>query len=391
MVAIGFNKIETISNYGTNLTKVSECENDLRNNYNKPGHPIAFSGINTILNYYRGILDEKKIREILSSIENYTLHREFHKDQRNPTYSHFKRYQFQMDLVDIQSLASDNDGASYLLTCIDIFTRKAWVRVLTTKHAKYVLEGFKSILREAVIPPKTVTFDRGSEFQNKMFNDYCNQNNIQVRTPDSSIHAAFVERFNRTLQSLLYKYMTENQTRRFINVYDKDGNHIPVLSKLMETYNNRKHRMTGFSPNEADKDDESTHLAIRLRQSKEQEKIKPRPIKFKVGDKVRISKIKGKFGRGYQPSTQLEIFRIYQIKNKSKIPMYVLESNDGNEILEGAFYDFELTKVTEDLFRIEKILKTEMKKGKTRHYVKWKGFNNSYNSWIDGDSIVKKF
>jgi hypothetical protein len=72
-------------------------------------------------------------------------------------------------------------------------------------------------------------------------------------------------------------------------VYDKDGNHIPVLSKLMETYNNRKHRMTGFSPNEADKDDESTHLAIRLRQSKEQEKIKPRPIKFKVGDKVRIS------------------------------------------------------------------------------------------------------
>jgi transcription antitermination factor NusG len=185
--------------------------------------------------------------------------------------------------------------------------------------------------------------------------------------------------------------MTENQTRRFINVYDKDGNHIPVLSKLMETYNNRKHRMTGFSPNEADKDDESTHLAIRLRQSKEQEKIKPRPIKFKVGDKVRISKIKGKFGRGYQPSTQLEIFRIYQIKNKSKIPMYVLESNDGNEILEGAFYDFELTKVTEDLFRIEKILKTETKKGKTRHYVKWKGFNDSYNSWIDGDNIVKKF
>jgi hypothetical protein len=71
--------------------------------------------------------------------------------------------------------------------------------------------------------------------------------------------------------------------------------------------------------------------------------------------------------------------------------MYVLESNDGNEILEGAFYDFELTKVTEDLFRIEKILKTETKKGKTRHYVKWKGFNDSYNSWIDGDSIVKKF
>ena len=386
-----FEKIETKSSYGTNLTTVDECENDLRNNYTSPGYPIAFGGINTIFNYYNGILDKEKIKEILTSIESYTLHREFHKNQRNPTYVHFKRYQFQMDLVDIQSLASDNDGASYLLTCIDIFTRKAWVRVLTSKHAKFVLEGFKSILREAVNPPKTVTFDRGSEFRNKLFKDFCDQNNIEVRTPDSSIHAAFVERFNRTLQSLLYKYMSENETNRFINVYDKDGNHIPVLSKLMETYNNRKHRMTGFSPNEADKDDESTHLAIRLRQSKEQEKIKPRPIKFKVGDKVRISKIKGKFGRGYQPSTQLEIFRIYQIKSKSKIPMYVLESDDGKEILEGAFYDFELTKVTGDTFRIEKVLKTEKRKGKTWHYVKWKGYNDSYNSWIPSENIVKKF
>ena len=185
--------------------------------------------------------------------------------------------------------------------------------------------------------------------------------------------------------------MSENETNRFIKVYDKDGNHIPVLSKLMETYNNRKHRMTGFSPNEADKDDESTHLAIRLRQSKEQEKIKPKPIKFKVGDKVRISKIKGKFGRGYQPSTQIEIFRIYQIKSKSKIPMYVLESDDGKEILEGAFYDFELTKVTGDTFRIEKVLKTEKRKGKTWHYVKWKGYNDSHNSWIPSENIVKKF
>jgi|GEM_PF-907315 len=390
MVALKFIRIHPVKNYGTDLTTVQDCEDDLRNNYTSPGHPVAFGGIDTIFNYYRGVLDKEKIKEILTSVESYTLHREFHKNQRNPTYAYFKRYQFQMDLVDIQSYADDNDGAHYLLTCIDIFTRKAFIRVLTTKHASVVLEGFKSILKEAVDPPKTVLFDRGSEFRNKLLKDFCRQNNIEIRTPDSSIHAAFIERFNRTFQYLFNKYLTENETRRFINVYDKDGNHVPVLSQLLETYNNRKHRMTGFSPNQAE-EDESTHLQINLRQAKEQEKIKARPVKFKVGEEVRIAKIKGKFGRGYQASANEEIFRIYQIKRKLKIPMYKLETYDGKEIINGDFYDFELTKVTGDLFRIEKVIKSEKRKGKTWHYVKWKGFNDSYNSWIPGENIVKKF
>ncbi len=141
-------------NYGSNLTTVDQCENDLRNNYTNLGHPIAFGGINTIHSYYKSILDKEKIKEILSSIENYTLHREYHAGERNPSYSHFKRYQFQMDLVDIQQLADFNDGARYLLTCIDTFTRKAFVRILTSKDAKYVLQGFESILREAGQKPK---------------------------------------------------------------------------------------------------------------------------------------------------------------------------------------------------------------------------------------------
>jgi hypothetical protein len=71
--------------------------------------------------------------------------------------------------------------------------------------------------------------------------------------------------------------------------------------------------------------------------------------------------------------------------------MYKLETYDGKEILNGDFYDFELTKVTGDTFRIEKVLKTEKRKGKTWHYVKWKGFNDSYNDWIPSENIVKKF
>ena len=388
-----FSKFNPKSNYGSKFQTVQECEDDLKNNITNAGHPIAFGGVDTIHAYYKGILDKRKIKEILSGIENYTLHREYHESQRNPSYSHFKRYQFQMDLVDIQQLSEFNDGARYLLTCIDTFTRKAFVRILTTKDAPTVLEGFKSILKEAGEKPKMLVMDRGTEFQNKLFTDFCKSNGIEVKMPDSSVHAAFIERFNRTLQSLIYKYMTENETNRFLNVKDKDGNHIPVLSKLMETYNKRKHRMTGFSPDEAETNEE-THLPIRLKMSKYYEKIKSKPIKFQIGDEVRVAKQKGKFSRGYNETSNQEIFRIYRINTKLKIPMYILETYDGNEIVNGAFYDFELTKVIakDNVYRIEKIIKSrKTRDGKTQHYVKWKGFNDTYNSWIDSDDVVKKF
>jgi hypothetical protein len=63
------------------------------------------------------------------------------------------------------------------------------------------------------------------------------------------------------LQRLIEKYKSEYETRKYID----------VLPQLLETYNNRIHRMTGVTPNEAETD-ESVHLAIRLRQSKQQEK-----------------------------------------------------------------------------------------------------------------------
>ena len=184
--------------------------------------------------------------------------------------------------------------------------------------------------------------------------------------------------------------MTENETRRFVNLKDKDGNHIPVLTLLLETYNNRKHRMTGYSPNEAEIN-EDTHLPIRLKMSKYYDKIKSRPVKFKIGDQVRVAKQKGKFSRGYNETSNQEIFRIYKIDTRKKIPMYVLETFDGKEVVNGSFYDNELTKVTGDIYRIEKIIKTKKINGKTQHYVKWKGFNDTYNSWIDAENIVKKF
>jgi hypothetical protein len=72
-------------------------------------------------------------------------------------------------------------------------------------------------------------------------------------------------------------------------------------------------------------------------------------------------------------------------------PLYYLESYDKKEKLEGGFYEHEITPVNSDIFKVEKVLKTRKKGGKTEHYVKWKGYDHTHNSWISSSDVTKKF
>lgn len=374
----------------SNCDSRESCIEDLKVNYNEPGHPIAFSGINAIYNHYKPHLKKSDIEKVLSETENYTLHREFHSGQRNPSYSHFKRYQFQCDLVDVRSLSSYNNGVNYFLTCIDTFTRYAFVRLLTSKHGLPVLEAFKDILKEAGDLPQMVVFDRGTEFYNKDFENFCRSNNIAFFSPDTSIHGAYIERFNRTLQQIIYKYMTENETRRYLNYKDETGKTIELMPKFVHTYNNRIHRMIGTTPYIAETQPES-HIEIRKKLSKYYESIKSKTAKFKIGDQVRISTLKGKFDRGYNERAVQEIFKIHSIKKNLKIPLYTLSNYSGTEIIKGNFYQHELVKVSGDVFRIEKVLAKRKHGGKNQILVKWKGFDSTHNSWIDETQVTKTF
>jgi hypothetical protein len=375
----GFEQVSFLSNYNNEDEEITDEK--ILKDYTTPGHPIAYSGILNVFNYYNRQVPLQKIRKLLSSNEGYTLHKEFHKQQRNITYKHFKRYQFQMDLVEVQHLASKNDSVRYLLNCIDIFTRFAFVRPLKDKSAKTVLTAFKSILDEAVQFPYMVVMDKGAEFTNKMFKDFCDQNKIKLVNPQASVHAAFIERFNRTLQLLMYKYMTDNETERYID----------VLPQLVHTYNNRFHRMIKTTPQNAELNSNGEHLQLALIQQEQLKNIKPKKPKYDVGSYVRIAKQKGKFARSYDEQTMQEIFRIKTIDTKKPIPLYHLTDYDGKEDITGGFYEFELTPVNINVFRVEKVLKKRTYRGKKQIFVKWKGFGDNHNSWIDETNIVKQF
>ena len=104
--------------------------------------------------------------------------------------------------------------------------------------------------------------------------------------------------------------------------------------------------------------------------------------KFKVSDHVRTSKYKNIFAKGYTPNWWEEIYVVSKFKNT--VPWtYVISDLNGKKIT-GSFYEKELQKTSQENFRIEKVIK---RKG-DKLYFKWKGYNNSFNSWIDKKDIV---
>ena len=105
--------------------------------------------------------------------------------------------------------------------------------------------------------------------------------------------------------------------------------------------------------------------------------------KLKVGDQVRFSKYQNIFAKRYTPNWSEEVFVIKKIKNS--VPWtYVINDLNSDEII-GTFYEKELQKTNQQEFSIEKVVK---KKG-NRLYVKWKGYDSSFNRWIDKKDLIR--
>ena len=105
--------------------------------------------------------------------------------------------------------------------------------------------------------------------------------------------------------------------------------------------------------------------------------VNDKDTKFNVGDHVRISKYKNIFAKGYTPNWSEEVFLIKKVKNT--VPWtYVINDLISEEII-GTFHEKELRKTNQQEFRIEKVIKTK----RDKLYAKWKGYDNSLNSWID--------
>ena len=128
------------------------------------------------------------------------------------------------------------------------------------------------------------------------------------------------ERFIRTLQTKIYKYMTLVSK----NVY------IDKLDNVVGEYNNTYYRIINMKPDDVK---DNTYIDFK-------KKVNGKDPKFKVGDHVRISKYKNIFAKGYTPNWPEEVFVIKKVKNT--VPWTYLINDLNSEEIIGAFYEKEL-------------------------------------------------
>ena len=329
-----------------NLTKQAALRN-LKRRYGTPGDPLYMAGIQRIKDHYKRALSTQEIKNFLAKSRAYTIHYDFKPVIHNPYYIRRLRQMIQIDLIEVSQIREYNNGYNYILVAIDCFSRKVWARLLKKKKADEVLSSLKSIL-EHTGSVESICSDRGQEFVNKKMKNFLRERNINLIHPYTSTHAHFVERVQRTLQDIIFKYMTSKMNFKFHH----------KLQDFVKTYNKRKHRITKLSPNEGDKEKNSLH--IKKMQEDYRAKIKPtKKVKFKVGDRVRIALSKGKFSRGYERKSKEEIFKIAEVSKKLRRVLYTITSLNGDTVI-GKFYQGQLTKVLDqDEYIIEKILKKE--------------------------------
>ena len=111
--------------------------------------------------------------------------------------------------------------------------------------------------------------------------------------------------------------------------------------------------------------------------------VNDKDSKFQVGDRVRISKYKNIFTKWYTPSWSEEDFVIKKAKNTAPCT-YVVNDLNGEEII-GTFYEKELQETNQQEFMIEKVILLKRKK----LCVKWTGYYNSFNNWIDKKDLIE--
>lgn len=231
-----------------------------------------------------------------------------------PIYSETP-YSFQIDLTFFPRYKKQNDKNYILFTAINVNTRFAYAYYSNDKSMETILGMLKYL--ETKTPINIITLDKGSEFYNKEFKDFCKENEIILYFVKSDSHKlGIINRFHRTLKDKLTKYFTATDSVRWIDVIDK----------IIDNYNNTKHRSLGVTPKQVNSFIENELIQKnrdRTNHMKENEKI------LTVGMYCRIKNKNILFEDKQKPKYSNEVYIIDKVNNNT-----VLLKNGDKEITE---------------------------------------------------------
>ena len=219
---------------------------------------------------------------------------------------------------------------------IDVFSKYGWIVPLKSKTGVDVANAINKIFEERRC--MKMWTDKGKEFYNK----HVKALGVQLYSTENEEKSSVVERWNRTMKEKMFKYFSANNTKKYID----------ILDEMVNNYNNTKHSSIKMTPVEASDKKNKNRVWMNLNGKARTNPVEP---KFSVGDEVRITKKKSNFEKGYTPRWTEEVFTVSQIQYTDP-PTYKISDHHGEEI-QGTFYEQEMQKTNQDIFRIEKIIR----------------------------------
>ena len=194
----------------------------------------------------------------------------------------------------MQSLSNCNKGIKYLLCAMDLFSKYAWVVPLKDKQGISIVYAFQKVISEGRKPNK-IWVDQGGEFCNNYFKRFLKINGIEMYSTYNEGKSVVAERFIKTLKNKIVKHMTAVSKKFYFD----------VLDDIVNKNNNAVHRSIKMKAIDVTSDSYAEY----------NEDSSEKDSKFKVGDRVRISKSKNIFAKGYTQNWSEEVFVVSKIKN----------------------------------------------------------------------------
>ena len=305
--------------------------------YHDVKHPASYSTAWRLYTAAKNELPNLKVKQVkrwLTTRDVYTLHKKPRKRfLRRKTLVPRAYHQIQADLIDMSKISKENRKKKFILNVVDCFSRKMWVELIKSKSNKDVVAGFKKIFKRINRKVPLLQADRGLEFYGGTSRAYFKSIGIKLFSTNSSVKSSIVENANKSLQSKLYKHMSDKNTLRYHD----------VLQDVVESINNRINRSIGMTPNQAAL--RNNHQVVFDKLYKSYLENKRKYVKYNIGQPVRISKTStsSPFMKGYLQGFSKQIYTIAGALDTRPVTYRLM--NDKNELLPGIFYAPQLSLV----------------------------------------------
>lgn len=238
------------------------------------------------------------------------------------------------DIAFFEKFKRFNDNYAYLLITRDHFSKLISVVPLRTKTGKEVSTALKLAFKELKgVPERGILTDQGGEYIAKETQQMFKQLKVRHVTSSTMNKAYLCEVGIRYLKLRIYRYLTANNTKRFIDV-------LPLIVKQM---NHKVHSVLNVRPvdiSSKNADEIFSRMYRKLITT-------PRPPpKFQVGSKVRISSKRLVFSKSYLPGYSETVFRVKAIIPTYPVYSFKLETLEGEE-LDSSFVSDEMSYVSD--------------------------------------------